>query len=200
MNREREKIHKIMFRKYDRRLDTSTGPRWLAISAVAEIIRENLYHHHASLYQLLAYSIMPNHVHLIIQPFESDQRSNERRAMVSQFRHGCATQDIETDDRLGPLSKIMHALKSYTANRANQYLLRFGAFWQRESFDHWVRDVEELERIVDYVNANPVRAGLCRSAEHWQFSSAFDRFHKDGSKCGLVGWLTDDWRKKPADP
>ncbi len=89
----------------------------------------------------------------------------------------------------------MHGLKSYTANRAQAVLERTGQFWQHESDDHWVRDIEELERIVNYIRHNPVRAGLCDSLEEWLASSSADRFKRDGSVCGLVNWLRDDWRR-----
>ena len=47
-----------------------------------------------------------------------------------------------------------------------------GPFWQRESYDHWVHDLDELERIIAYVEANPVKAGLIKAPEDWPFSSA----------------------------
>ena len=66
------------------------------------------------------------------------------------------------DDSKSPLTSIMHSLKSYTANKANRIIGRRGRFWQHESYDHWVRDLEELERIINYICRNPVEAGLCR--------------------------------------
>src|SRR5437868_13312707 len=71
----------------------------------------------------------------------------------------------ETADGRGPLAEIMHSLKSYTANRANEILGRSGQFWQHESYDHWVRDDEELERIVAYIAWNPVKANLVREPQ-----------------------------------
>ena len=50
-----------------------------------------------------------------------------------------------------------------------------GTFWQHESYDHWIRDVGELERITLYVEANPVKAGLVSDPSEWLFSSAHDR-------------------------
>jgi hypothetical protein len=67
----RSTVHKIMFGKYDGVLDTGSHDPWLAIEPVCKIIRENLYHPRGTKYELLAYTIMPNHVHLLIQPFES---------------------------------------------------------------------------------------------------------------------------------
>jgi REP element-mobilizing transposase RayT len=72
-----------------------------------------------------------------------------------------------------PLWRITKATKGFTAHEANRILGRTGhPFWQHESFDRWVRDRRELERIVRYVEENPVRAGLVRSAEEWPWSSA----------------------------
>jgi hypothetical protein len=66
----------------------------------------------------------------------------------------------------------VHSLKSYTANKANEQLGRQGSFWQDESYDHWVRDIDELERIVNYIRANAVRAGLCDSPRGFHRRSA----------------------------
>ena len=84
----------------------------------------------------------------------------------------------------------MHSLKSYTAHRANQLLQRTGAFWQRESYDHWVRDDDELERIVSYIARNPVTAGLCAEPHLWRYSSAFDRYQQDQSQSAVLWWPT----------
>lgn len=70
----------------------------------------------------------------------------------------------ESPDNLSPLSKIMHSLKSYTANEANRFLGRTGPFWQRESYDHLVRDDRELVRIAEYIAHNPVKAKLVKNA------------------------------------
>jgi putative transposase len=52
---------------------------------------------------------------------------------------------------------------------------RCGAFWQAESYDHCVRDDDELEQIIQYVEFNPVKARLVDQPEQWPFSSARDR-------------------------
>jgi hypothetical protein len=64
-------------------------------------------------------------------------------------------------------------LKGSTARQANLMLGRTGeAFWQDESFDHRVRDDVALERIVRYVEYNPVGAGLAADPRDWPWSSA----------------------------
>ena len=46
-------------------------------------------------------------------------------------------------------------------------------FWQDESYDRWVRGPSELEKIVRYIERNPVSAGLVDSIENWRWSSAY---------------------------
>ncbi|WP_321477788.1 transposase [uncultured Paludibaculum sp.] len=94
-------------------------------------------------YQLHAWSIMPNHVHLLITP-------------IVEFRH------------------LAQSFKGFTARHANMILGRTGQpFWQRESYDRWVRNEEEFQRIVRYVERNSVRAGLAGSPEEYRWSSAY---------------------------
>ncbi|MEX1097888.1 MAG: hypothetical protein WED34_17720 [Planctomycetales bacterium] len=69
----------------------------------------------------------------------------------------------------------MQSVKGYTARGCNKLLGLSGAFWQDESYDHVVRDQEELFRIIDYIENNPVKAGLVARREDWKFSSACDR-------------------------
>lgn len=184
--RSRDIAHKKFFQSYDRYLDRGDTSVDLSDSAISSIIRNNLLHHDNSLYQLIAWCIMPNHVHLLIQPFEQNKACEARADGFSN----------ELSDHSSPLTKIMHSIKSFTATQINRQLNRSGKFWQKESYDHWVRDLDELERIVEYIRLNPVKAGLCETAEDWQFSSAHDRFCKDGSRSGIVGWLRDDWQQQ----
>ena len=68
------------------------------------------------------------------------------------------------------LPRILHSLKGYTAKKANQVLGREGQFWQRESYDHIVRDRDEQLRIRRYILNNPVRAGLVDHWTEWPYS------------------------------
>jgi putative transposase len=133
------------FVAFDRSLDSGRfGPMWLKNPAVAKFVRDSLLYGESQrgLYQMLAFVVMSNHVHLLIETVK-------------------------------PLEKITRLLKGYTARWANRYLGRTGqAFWQDESFDHWERNSVELERIIRYIENNPVAAGLVSNAEDWQWSSA----------------------------
>jgi hypothetical protein len=74
---------------------------------------------------------------------------------------------------LVPPSRLLKSLKGSTAREANRLLGRTGEpFWQRESYDHWVRDEAEWNRIAAYIQNNPVKAGLVARAEEYPWSSA----------------------------
>jgi REP element-mobilizing transposase RayT len=133
------------FVQIDRYLDrTREGPRWLADERIASMVTESLLfaEQQLRLYGLRAWVVMANHVHVVVLPHV-------------------------------PLARITRAVKGFTARRANQMLCRSGKpFWQQESFDHWARTHNELERIVRYVELNPVKAGLVSRPEDWHWSSA----------------------------
>lgn len=196
--------HKQHFAAYDRYLDQVSPIRSLQKPAVAKIIVENLYHHHGAKYQLLEYTVMPNHVHVLFVPIfqnadagsighaspdagsaghvadAASVRTPNASVRVRVPTHPANQPDLEfhsdeTEDTRSPLSKIMHSLKSYTANEANKVLERTGRFWQRESYDHWVRDEAELFRIAEYIANNAVSANLAANAWDWPYCSAHDR-------------------------
>lgn len=181
----RERIHKQFFAAYDRYLDHTCEIDWLARPELAAVIRGNLYHHNGGKYHLMAYCVMSNHVHVLLQPIEEGQKERQPELLVPTAEKWYSD---EVPDARSPLASIMHSLKSYTANEANKILRRSGQFWQHESYDHWVRDDEELERIVNYIVWNPVKAKLVEEPHQWFFSSAHDRFLHDGSKSGWLGF------------
>jgi putative transposase len=144
---------KILFAKIDSVLDkASTGPRWLGTEVIAKIVEDALLLRCADLYRLWSYVVMVNHLHFVLTP----------KRMV--------------DNQPIPLQLIMKNLKGYTAREANLVLGRTRQpFWQQESFDHWARDGRELIRIINYVENNPVNAGLVDRPEDWRWSSASER-------------------------
>ena len=68
------------------------------------------------------------------------------------------------------VTEILGKHKGSTARECNKLLNRSGKFWQHESYDHVVRNGKELNRIVNYVLYNPVKAGLCDEWEEWKYS------------------------------
>ena len=69
--------------------------------------------------------------------------------------------------------RLLKSLKGATAREANRLLGRTGEpFWQKESYDHYVRNRIEFEKIRTYIETNPVKAGLVRNPEDYPWSSA----------------------------
>lgn len=130
---------------FDEQLDAEAyGPTWLRDPKLAELIVNSLWYGAdvLELYRLSRYVVMSNHVHVLFWP-----------------------------DAV--LAKITKSIKGFTAREANRLLGRTGQpFWQEESFDHWVRNGDEFNRIARYIEQNPVKAGLVRRAEDWPWSSA----------------------------
>ncbi|NQT89552.1 hypothetical protein HQ560_22475 [bacterium] len=177
------KAHGRFFERYDAYVDTHRDVAFLAVPEVAAMVRASLYHRHRTVFGLIAYCIMPNHVHALFQPLgEHAPHRGDRRPAC----HEPDASPAERRDEQSPLARIMQGLKSFTAHEANRILQRRGQFWQSESYDHWVRLDESLERIVDYINWNPVSAGRVKERHEWLWGSAHDRYVHDGSLSGLV--------------
>ena len=98
---------------------------------LARIVAEAITCYDGEQYDLAAWCVMSNHVHLVIKPREGFE-----------------------------LSKILQGIKGASANRINKALDRSGTFWQKESYDHIIRDSGELLDQVKYVTENPVKIGL----------------------------------------
>jgi REP element-mobilizing transposase RayT len=133
--------------KVESYLDAGRGHCWLRHPSVAKLVSNAIKFFHGERYTLRAWVVMPNHAHAVLHPIANHS-----------------------------LSTILHSWKSFTAKKANRILKREGEwFWQKESYDHWIRDDDEHARLVRYVENNPVQANLCRRAEDWPWSSAHDR-------------------------
>jgi len=95
-------------------------------------------------YELLYYCIMPNHVHLVIDT------------------------GFKTDPE--PLHKIMKQIKGSSSRAINLILNQTGPFWQKDSYDHLIRNDKELGYIGDYIIENPVKAGIVSKWQDWPYT------------------------------
>lgn len=138
-------IKKQHFAKYDKLLDQADyGPTWLRVPAIAELIVQEIKLLRELKVRVVAYCVMANHVHLVVQLPDSEDFSAAR---------------------------MMQRLKGRTALAANRLLGRQGeAFWRHESYDHVVRDGKEQARVVAYVINNPVKAGLVEDWTKWPYT------------------------------
>jgi len=130
-------------KRIERYADQGKGACWLNDDRIASLVEQALLHFDGSRYQLLAWCIMPNHVHVLIETREGF-----------------------------PLGDIVHSWKSFTAKESNRLLNRKGEFWMPDYFDRYIRDAAHLENVIRYIEENPVKAGLCRLAEEWKWGSA----------------------------
>ncbi|HEX7722196.1 MAG TPA: transposase [Pyrinomonadaceae bacterium] len=138
---------KTIFRKnVENYLDRGAGSCLLKDERIAKLTEDSLLFHHATKYDLIAWVIMPNHIHFLATPLESVE-----------------------------LSAIAHSIKSYTAHEANKVLSRRGQFWQHEPFDRYIRNRKHFVNVIQYIENNPVKAGLCAKPQDWRFSSAFHK-------------------------
>lgn len=114
--------------------------------AAAQIVEQSLLSFDRTRYDLLAWCIMPNHVHVVINPHEGH--------------------------RIGDL---VQSWKTFTGRAINRASGKAGPFWAPDYFDRFMRDENHLAQTLQYVEANPVRAGLVAEAIDWLFSSAHYR-------------------------
>ena len=126
------------------RRSRTEGPLWLKNPSIAEMIEATLQKGANDLnhYNLHAYAIMANHVHILIEP----------RVPLST------------------IMKTIKGVTSRNANKLLNRTGK--VFWQDESFDHWTRDQAEENKIRRYIENNPVKADLVVNPEDWPWSSA----------------------------
>ncbi len=144
------------FESWEEYLDKAEfGPRWLSQPEIADIVKEALQYRDGKVFDLHAFSIMSNHVHVVFEPPSRSEWYSD-----SQNKS-----EYHSD-----LHKIMQSLKRHTARQADIILGREGAFWQDESYDRVIRDNDEYIRTVNYVLENPVKAGLVLKWEAWKWT------------------------------
>jgi type I restriction enzyme R subunit len=154
----RYRREKMIFGRTDQWLDRNPIVRHLERAELANIVIDSFFHFADERYTLISFVVMPSHVHWVFRPSQTWVESLGADA-----------------DKRSPRERIMHSFSTYTAWNCNQLLKSHGRFWQGEPYDHWIRDEEELYRIIDYVEKNPVKAGLAKDAREWAFSSALIR-------------------------
>jgi REP element-mobilizing transposase RayT len=158
----RQTLDREYYAKIHSYLDQGKGQCWLANAEIAGIVASALRYFDTQRYYLHAWTIMPNHVHVLFQP-----------------RSGFTVASIE------------HSWKSFTSNKANKLLGRSGRFWQPESFDRLIRSERQFEFCLRYILNNPVKAGLCKEVHQWRWSGVsadlqplVSRFmHDHGDNC-----------------
>ena len=136
-------------RKIEQWLDAGMGCCALRHPLVAQLVQNALHYFHGQRYQLLAWCIMPNHVHVLVQPryplgkIVQGWKSVTSRQVLA--RHESLQLGIPDPQRL----------------------------WMRDYWDRYIRDEDHLASVIEYIHRNPVTAGLCRQPGEWRWSSAW---------------------------
>ena len=135
---EKKRLRNLSTARIENYLDNGAGACYLRKPAVADAIRRTLLYFDDKRYRLFGWCVMPNHVHVVLRLFPGQQ-----------------------------LASNLHSWKSFTAKEANRILRRQGTFWQREYYDHLIRNENELRRALRYIAENPVKAGLVNWPWAW---------------------------------
>ena len=128
---EEQRLHDLHSERVEAYLDAGHGACWLRQPEIAQVVADALRFFDGQRYHLHAWCVMPNHVHIIVEPFTGHE-----------------------------LPTLLHSLKSFTAKAANRLLGRTGNFWQEEYYDHLIRDEGDYAHVIHYLLDNPANAGL----------------------------------------
>jgi REP element-mobilizing transposase RayT len=143
LNRPENEREAQLHRLIEAFLDGGFGACHLREPLIAELVESAILHFDGTRYTLHAWVVMPNHIHALFTP----------RSIWS-------------------VSKIISSWKSFTAKEANKLIGRTGQFWQEDYFDRYIRIEHHFERVIEYIDLNPVKAGLCSKSNLWPHGSA----------------------------
>jgi len=129
-------------------LDAGMGCCALRNAEAASCVQNALLHFDSDRYRIIAWVIMPNHVHVLIDPAEAISKT------IQGWKSFTARWLLKHNERLGLGIPDPHHV------------------WMREYWDRFIRDDDHLRATIDYIHRNPVKAGLCREPEDWPWSSA----------------------------
>lgn len=142
----KQRKHKQIYALYNEHIDSfldniDNDRNWLSIESVQKEVISAINYHNNKSYSLIAFCVMPNHVHLIINTFNYPYK---------------------------PLGDTLGSIKQFSATQANKILGRSGQFWHHESFDHQIGNRNELAEKIDYLKNNPVKAKLVSEWGNWK--------------------------------
>lgn len=133
--------------KIEHWLDVGMGCCALRHPEVARYVQDSFLHFHGERYRLHAWCVMPNHVHVLIEPLTD--LATTVQSWKSYTARWVLAHSAELD--LGVSGKNL---------------------WMREYWDRYIRDENHYRKTVEYIHQNPVSAGLCATPEAWPWSSA----------------------------
>ncbi len=136
-----------LYQEYDQGLAKCNDSSFsLNEERLAKIVTGAFHFHDGKKYELHAYCVMSNHIHLLIRALKRDNEN---------YYH---------------IADLVRALKRYSATEINKRLGRRGILWDDYYFDRIIRDEQNYNNVVNYIMMNPVAAGLVDSPEEWRDS------------------------------
>ena len=139
--------------------------------------------------ELDAFVVMPNHVHGIAAfvgaglALPGDEGVARKGAASSTPTRGHA--EYGTAGGAPALGDVVRAFKSLSAIRVNRLLTRSGPLWQRNYYEHVIRDEDELKRIREYIANNPMQ---------WELDRENPGYRDTGPGLKTVQMKDDTWR------
>ena len=112
------------------------------------IVLNSLRHFHNRRYELFAACVMPDHAHLLFQPWPNGNDNNGNVAFW-------------------PLSELLHSIKSFSAHRINQLENKRGEVWEKERFDRYIRSDRDLQEKLHYILRNPWDSGVAKQNQDY---------------------------------
>src|SRR5437764_643434 len=128
----------------------STRNRRILSERARDVVLESIRRWDGRRYELFGACVMPNHVHLLIEPMVERQNESGNSIFFS-------------------LSKILHSIKSFTANRINKIERSNAPVWENESFDRMIRSESDLQEKFEYITRNPWDAGIAKPKEDYRW-------------------------------
>jgi REP element-mobilizing transposase RayT len=130
---ELSRLDALYSQRVEEWLDRGHGSCEMKDPRIAKLVADAVRHFDGERYDLYAWCVMPNHVHAVLRTYPGRD-----------------------------LSMILLSWKGFTGKKARETLNTRGQgeFWQKEPYDHLVRDAADLSHQINYVLQNPVKAGL----------------------------------------
>ena len=150
---KKRKIKHVNLPDYCYNLATNTKHRvkWFSQPDLAYEVVDAIYEYRERYgFKLLAFVVMPDHLHLMIIPGGGK-----------------------------PVSEIVKEIKRASSIKINKRLKRKGPFWQEGYFEDILEGSKMVMNKIRYIHENPVKAGLCDIPGEYEFSSANDKWIKD---------------------
>ena len=143
LKNEKDNLKQKRIEKLEQYLDQGAGSCILREGVCAKLVQDSLLFLHSNRFHLVAWVVMPNHVHFL-----------------ARFDEGKS------------LAKALHSLKSYTGHELKKLHPEMETIWQSESFDRYIRNEDHYLGRIQYIHDNPVVARLCERPEDFPWSSA----------------------------